>query len=144
MAKHKGSLATVVIVLIIIAAIIAAVVYSKKQKATEQPVVNEVRESVTENSPTLTQAQAEALVKKEWGPCAPDSCSNLSVAMNRNDFGQIRITAIYSLMDDSVAKSKKEALAVNTGGTWHLGHSIDSFSCQSGRGHTNFSIVSCK
>jgi hypothetical protein len=93
--------------------------------------------------PTLTQAQAQALVIQSWGGCTPDTCGSVVVTVQNNN-GTFTVTAIYEgLRDDSSSAQKKVASAYYSNGVWALGNATITQRCQPGRGHQDFSAALC-
>ncbi|MFA6515360.1 MAG: hypothetical protein WCT42_03815 [Candidatus Paceibacterota bacterium] len=87
----------------------------------------------------ISQNEAENLVKKTWGDCLGEGCSNFRVTVIQNNL----VAGIYPQLDDSVAFIKKESVAIYQNGTWTLGVPTITQACRLNRGHQDFSTVPC-
>lgn len=109
---------------------------------TESSTVTGSGDGVTQESPTLTQAQATALVASQWS-WQNSQEFRVTVTITQQD-GQYRVTAIGSGGDDSIASTRRIATAAYANGSWTLGPATVDWSCYAHRGgHTNFSTVPC-
>jgi hypothetical protein len=95
------------------------------------------KDTVT-NTPIITQAQAESLVKTQWGDIEPGERGTLSVTVDNNV-----VTAIYPQADDSVKAIKKVATVTYQNSIWTLNQPVETQSCHQGRGHQDFSTEPC-
>ena len=96
-----------------------------------------------ETSPTLTEETARLLVIKEWGSCADQDCSTVSVVVEQID-KQWQITATYEgLRDDSLNSSRHTAPAYYQNQQWSIGEKVTTWKCQKNRGHQDFSTELC-
>jgi len=87
----------------------------------------------------ISQQEAENLVKKTWGDCSGEGCSNFKITVGQNNL----VAGIYPQLDDSVAFVKKEAIATYQNGVWVLGTPTITQSCHLNRGHQDFSTEPC-
>jgi hypothetical protein len=102
----------------------------------------------------ITKSQLEALLKKEYAVCDPGECKYESIDISEATLkingqlyeGVTLVTAITSTYDDSVAFQKAVAKLYKNesgDGVWRLSEPVTTWSCQPGRGHTDFSTKSC-
>lgn len=161
MKAHKAQ-ATTTVFLVIGVILVAAVAYligrqSGQVRGIEPaPQVNVVQEVPAEqparqetpsvqDSPVLTQAQANILANTAWGACSGgEDCRSRTVVISQNSSGQYVVTATYSgIADDSIAAFRYVSIATYANGSWSLGQATKTQQCRINRGHQDFSAAAC-
>lgn len=145
--KQKGFVNIILVILVIVLAVALVYVTVDKKKVVEEK--KEVQTTIPAQTtkpvvtPALSQAAALTLVKETWGGCTQDTCSEVTVTVNKVD-ATTYVTATYEgLRDDSTSAQRKTAVAQYANGTWTLDTPTTTHSCQPGRGHQDFSKENC-
>lgn len=116
---------------------------------------------ITSTKPTtyanigITKNELEHLVTERLGDCHPNICTSRIIEISLANFKtgtlvfqEVPIVTVTfnGLYDDSVTAKKDIAKIYKDesgDGVWHISAPITTFKCQLGRGHQDFSTVSC-
>lgn len=108
---------------------------------------DESSDSIPAPSPSavLDQKQAEQLVASTWNvELVPQEGFPAKVTISKNPNGTYAIEVVVGALDDSVASTKLEGLAIFNNGIWTLSNPpARSWVCHPGRGHQNYSTANC-
>ena len=134
---QKSSARIVITIIIILVVAIVAYMFGTKNQTKNQT------ENQNNFSPTLTEDAALTLVKTTWGDCDPNTCTKVTVSLERQGENTTVIATYEGMRDDSVSVQRKTSTATYVNNAWVLGDPTNTFQCQKGRGHQDFSAALC-
>ena len=126
----QSNIATIALTALITAIVVSGVMYLVLTKDSQSD---------------LSLAAARALVIQNWGDCADgDECEKLTVTIAQN-LGNWYVTAVHEgLHDDSIYATRRTAAVFYRNNAWELGDiQEEAWQCAVGRGHQDFSIMTC-